>query len=156
MNTQQLDIFGKPLDYGTPDNDPPAAGHCCRAVALWWPFIDMHNAYEAVKRGEATFIRSDGVESPIIEDILTIGPMIRLVGVCAGSPLATEKWTEPRKVWRCIYNGPAPDFKCMIYDRRPQMCRRYPPNGKCEFTECKSQVCEYSAKEAKQPKHKET
>jgi Fe-S-cluster containining protein len=100
--------------------------------------------------GMTTFIRPEtGETAPVVADVLTIGPMIRLVGVCSENPLGGEKFPEPRKVWRCIHN--MDDFTCTIYDRRPLMCRSYPQlqaggdvsktDNVCQYTYCGSTAC---------------
>jgi Fe-S-cluster containining protein len=132
------------LDFGTPSNEPPTSGQCCRALALGWSFLELDASYKAAVAGKETFTLASGKEVPLIPDILTIGPMIRLVGVCEGNPLGGGKYHEPRKVWRCIHSQP--DFTCGIYDRRPAMCRTYPMNlplGKCEYLGCQSTLCEF-------------
>ena len=143
--TPPLDVFGKPLDFGTQDGEPPVAGHCCHSLVLFWTFDDWVRCYEAASARLTTWTRADGTRHELIPDVLTIAPMLRKVGVCASNPLAPElPFSEPRKVWRCAHQRD--DFTCAIYDRRPAMCRTYPSNadgGRCEFYNCNSTVCQF-------------
>jgi Fe-S-cluster containining protein len=139
------DVFGKPLDWGTKDGKPPVGAMCCRGVCLSHPFLDYDASYKSAVAGRKTFCRTDGVESYNIPDVLTVGPMIRLVGVVNRDPFGVRPdLCPPRKVWRCIHANEANDFRCDIYEKRPQMCRMYPANvegGKCEFKTCGSVHC---------------
>ena len=147
------DVFGKELNWGTKDGKPPVGGHCCRGVALAYPFLDYDASYKAAAAGKTTFIRQDGAESYLIPDILTVGPMIRLVGVVDRNPFDEDATRcQPRQIWRCIHCNEANGFRCDIYDKRPQMCRKYPANaagGRCEFLTCGSTHCpNHPSKEA--------
>ena len=140
------DVFGKPLEWATKDGCPPAGAHCCRAVALSYPFLDYDASYKAAVAGNTTFTRQDGAESGLIPDVLTVGPMIRLVGVVDRNPYDPDsvERTVPRKVWRCVHCNEDNGFRCDIYANRPQMCRSYPtsaPEGRCEFRTCGSVHC---------------
>jgi Fe-S-cluster containining protein len=140
------DVFGKALDWGTKDGAPPIGAHCCRALTLFWTFNDLAASYEAARRGEKQFKRPDtGQLVDNISDIETIGPMLRLVGVCNANPLEpTGKFDEPRKVWRCIHAREDNGFRCAIYDKRPKMCRTYPVNvlgSVCQYHSCQSTFC---------------
>jgi Fe-S-cluster containining protein len=139
------DVFGKALNWGTADGRPPTGAHCCRGVALAYPFLDYAAAYEAAINGRTTFTRQDGALSELIPDILVVGPMIRMVGVVDRDPFGNNPTLcVPRKIWRCIHCIEADGFRCAIYDKRPQMCRTYPadtPGSKCEFRTCGSTHC---------------
>lgn len=141
--TTVIDIHGKPLDFGTPDGKPPTGGHCCRGFTLFWTFNDLAAAYDAATAGKITFVRpATGKEVDLPDDILTIGPLVRLVGVCSANPLTGEVFRDPRKVWRCAHQ--LIDYTCAIYDRRPEMCRRYPSSrhgSRCRFLHCQSVDC---------------
>jgi len=133
-------MISKQLDFGTPNNEKPKGGHCCRAFTLFWTFEDLAEAYNAAMRGETKFTRpATGEHLDLPDDIIIIGPMLRLVGVCDVNPLSGIDIGEPRKVWRCIYQRE--DCSCMIYDKRPAMCRRYPSDGECSFKDCQSTDC---------------
>ena len=145
-----VDIHDKPLDFGTPENVKATGGHCCRCLVLYWTFNDLAASHASVLAGKKTFVRPDnGQEVENIADVLTIGPMVRLVGVCSENPLGGEKFPEPRKVWRCAHNKA--DFTCAIYDKRPTMCRAYPgmqaggdvskKDNVCQYTYCQSTEC---------------
>ena len=140
-----IDALGHPLDFGTADGLPPQSGQGCRMVFFAYTFQDFARSYDAVKAGRTTYTREDGVEAEVVKDVLTIGPMIRLVGVVDHIPTYDDMpRTEPRKLWRCVFANAVNDFRCDIYERRPGMCRLYPQNakdGKCEFTNCGSMHC---------------
>jgi Fe-S-cluster containining protein len=137
------DVDGRPLDFGTSGNVKPAGGHCCRCLTLWWTFEDLAASYEAAKAGHQTFVRpATGQVAENVQDILTLGPMLRLVGVCSENPLTGDPFDEPRKVWRCIHQRD--DFTCGIYETRPEMCRRYPWSSEtkvCQYDHCGSTSC---------------
>lgn len=141
------DIHSKPLDFGTPGNVKPAGGHCCKCLMLFWTFYDLNASYNSAKAGGTTFKREDGTVVENILDVLTIAPMLRLVGVVNENPLSGGAGCEPRKVWRCIHCNETNDFKCDIYDRRPMMCRAYPgqslgnEDGRCQYPYCQSVDC---------------
>ena len=141
-----LDVRGRPPDYGTPNNNPPAGAHCCYGLALGWAFLEIDASYKSAKSGGTHFTRLDGTVAENIPDVLTLGPMLRLVGVFASNPFGGGNFPEPRKIWRCAHAGPAPDYRCAIYDRRPALCREYPTNlrsGRCEYLNCQSPVCKF-------------
>ena len=141
------DVFGHELDWHTTDGAPPMGALCCRGFALTYTFLDYDAAYKAAIAGKSTYTRQDGTEAPIIADVLTVGPALRLVGVVDRNPFAAEGTVErcpPRKIWRCVYNNESNDYRCDIYEKRPSMCVKYPsntPSGRCEFTTCASTHC---------------
>jgi len=141
-----VDIFGKPLDFGTKDNSKPTGGMCCQCLVLFWTNADLKASYEAASAGEHTFVRPEsGERVQTIADILTIGPMLRRVGVCDENPLTGDKFPEPRKVYRCAHQRE--DYTCAIYDKRPAMCRAYPEttldqsSHSCQYRHCGSVDC---------------
>jgi Fe-S-cluster containining protein len=140
-----IDALGHELDFGTSDGLPPRAAHCCRMVFFAHTFQDFARSYDAVEKGLETYTREDGTVAPVVRDVLTIGPMIRMVGVVDHTPTYDEMPRgEPRKLWRCIHANESNDYLCDIYERRPHMCRLYPanaPDGKCEFHRCQSTRC---------------
>lgn len=110
---------------------------------MFWTVEDLRASYEAASKGETHFVRPGTSEKvPNILDVLTIGPMLRRVGVCDANPLGGDKADPPRKIWRCAHQQA--DYTCAIYDKRPWMCHQYPKNaegGLCEYTHCQSVDC---------------
>jgi Fe-S-cluster containining protein len=145
---------------GEHSNVKPLGGHCCMCLTLYWTFMDLATSYKSAIAGGTTFVRpATGETVPNVADILTIGPMIRLVGVCDENPLTGDKCDPPRKIWRCIHNRP--DFTCAIYDKRPLMCRKYPgqqaggdvskSDNVCQYTYCQSLDCPGHPSQRTQP-----
>ena len=146
-----LDVFGKPIDFGTPGNVLPRDAHCCHCLALGWAFEEIDASYRSAAAGGTHFTRLDGTVDTNVPDVLTIGPMLRRVGVVAANPLGGGPFPEPRKVFRCVHIDD--DGLCKIYERRPAMCREYPLNLKgrrCQYLSCQSTVCKFRPQMAAQ------
>lgn len=126
-------------------------GHCCRSFCL------PDFAAEYLKT--ACFLESHGLipgwgsavnpDYDYQEELLTIADMVIPLGrktmaeACEIVGSAKAKHIEigdDESTMRYTCRHLSPTGDCTIYDRRPDMCKRYPSMGKCEWAACTKSV----------------
>lgn len=104
-------------------------GHCCRRFTLPLSPKELADNLEAFKDGEVR----DRNEHNIVQDIETIAEMVVPLGMSADTP-SGFKLDKPVHWYGCKHQAANGD--CLIYERRPALCRDYPYGQPCTYAGC--------------------
>ena len=117
------------------------SGHCCRAFTLHFSPETVENirvALDAEERGESWPI---GLPRPNGIDV--VARMVRPVGPFHILTPAGDRFKGDDAHWYTCEHHDRESGNCMIYDRRPGMCRDYPYGRVCNYLDCtRSEVTE--------------
>lgn len=109
------------------------SGHCCRAFTMPLSNSDIENmkaALDAEERGEpwpVTLWRPKGIE--------VIARMVRPMGPFHILTPAGHRFKDNTNWYTCEHHDPE-SGNCMIYERRPEMCRDHPYGNECNYLDC--------------------
>lgn len=122
-------------------------GHCCRSFCL--------PDFAAELFRTACFVSSldiipgwtepDDIDLDYHEELLKIADMIIPLGVktveqacldvgCEAAPHIKAEDHGPSNRYTCRHLSASGD--CLIYEERPEMCKKYPSHGPCEWAGC--------------------
>lgn len=122
-------------------------GNCCRCFTIPYSPHEVQASYWAWLRGGAQVSQMGSDNSPILQDIHILAPMLVYLGLFDRHPkqakqinpmdevLLRGRFDVQRHFYRCKHFDEKEKI-CTIYEMRPVMCRSYPNGRPCNYSGC--------------------